>query len=60
MTASEFLSEAATLAQQTAEYESLTTQHTLTGIVFRHDQPLPPLRNHRPRHAWETEKDNHG
>lgn len=41
MTAADNLTEAADLARQAAEYESLTTQHTLMGRVFQYNQPPP-------------------
>jgi len=55
MTAADNLALAADLARETAEYVSLTEQHTHTGRVFDHNAPLPPAPNYRPR-EWETEK----
>jgi len=54
MTAADNLALAADLARETAEYVSLTEQHTLMGAVFDYNQPLPPAPNYRPR-EWETE-----
>jgi hypothetical protein len=53
VTAADNLAEAADLARQAAEYESLTTQHTLTGRVFDHNQPLPTQPTYKGR-EWET------
>ena len=55
MSASEYQAEAADLARQAAEYESLTTQHTLMGRVFQYNQPLPTMPQYRGR-EWEIEK----
>ena len=52
MTAADNLTEAADLARQAAEYESLTTQHTLMGRVFDYAQPLPTMPTYRGR-EWE-------
>lgn len=52
MTAADNLTEAADLARQAAEYESLTTQHTLMGAVFDYSQPLPTMPTYRGR-EWE-------
>jgi len=57
VTAAEYQSEAASLAQETAEYVSLTAQHTLMGAVFAYNQPLPTLPNHRTHREWETNKE---
>jgi len=53
MTAADNLALAADLARETAEYVSLAEQHTLAGMVFDYNQPLPPAPNYRPR-EWET------
>ena len=53
MTAADNLALAADLARETAEYVSLTEQHTLAGMVFDYAAPLPPAPNYRPR-EWET------
>ena len=52
MTAAELQAEAADLARQAAEYQSLTEQHTLLGRVFEYDAPLPPAPSYRAR-EWE-------
>ena len=57
MTAAEYQAEAASLAQETAEYVSLTAQHTLMGAVFAYNQPLPTLTSHRTHREWETSKE---
>jgi len=57
MTAAELQAEREALAQETAEYVSLTAQHTLMGAVFAYNQPLPPLRDHRTHREWETNKE---
>ena len=54
MTAADYLAEAADIAREAAEYESLSAQHTLIGRVFDYAQPLPPQPNYRPR-EWETD-----
>ena len=54
MTAADNLALAADLARETAEYVSLTEQHTLAGMVFDYAAPLPPQPNYRPR-EWETD-----
>jgi len=54
MTAADNLALAADLAQETAEYVSLTEQHTLAGMVFDYSAPLPPQPHYRPR-EWETD-----
>ena len=53
MTPADNLALAADLARETAEYVSLTEQHTLLGRVFDYLAPLPPAPNYRPR-EWET------
>jgi len=55
MTAAEYQAEAADLARQAAQYESLTTQHTLMGAVFQYNQPLPTMPTYRGR-EWEPTK----
>lgn len=54
MTAAELDAIQAAAAAETARYVSARDRHTHTGQVFAHDQPLPPLRKHRPRREWET------
>jgi len=54
MTAADNLALAADLSQQTAQYQSLTEQHTHTGATFDFLAPLPPQPKYRPR-EWETD-----
>ena len=46
-------------ATQTARYVAARDRHTHTGHVFAHDEPLPPLTNHRTRREWETQEPTH-
>ena len=56
MTASEYLSEAAQAAADTARHVAARDRHTHTGATFDFAQPLPPLRKHRTRQEWETQE----
>ncbi|MEV4991229.1 hypothetical protein [Pseudarthrobacter sp. LMD1-1-1.1] len=44
-------------ATRTARFEALTNQAETSGRVFDHNQPLPPLRDHRTHREWETNKE---
>jgi len=57
VTASDLQAEAAQALADTARYVAARDRHTHTGHVFNHDQPLPPLPNHRTRREWETQED---
>ena len=57
MTAAELQAINQQACEDTSLYQGLTEQARLTGAVFRFDEPLPPLPNHRTHREWETPKE---